>query len=119
MNSQQTEKLREEFREEFGLYIHDTSINTIADWWLSKFDAYTKEIVDKVEENISEYAKKLADAAPEGDWYLLPPRSERVVGYIKDETIGDIAYKGKPMNVKAIIEEAVLKTIALLQDTSK
>ena len=67
------------------------------------------------EQKIRELAKELIEAGPEGDWYLLPTGAHNVVGYLSDSTIGEIAYKGKIMNISAVIEEIVMQVFKKLE----
>ncbi len=61
------------------------------------------------DKELKEIARKIAEGGPAGDWYLLPPNSHGVIGYITDHQIGEIAYKGQPMNMQAAFEEAILQ----------
>lgn len=42
-----------------------------------------------------------------GRLFLLPSNVEKVVGYIKEEGIGDVAYKGKEIDLARLVEETL------------
>lgn len=89
--------------------------STIKDFLFSTIES----ILQAKAAQIEEFAKFIAEGGPEGEYYLLPPNAKNVVGYINDPVIGGIAYKGKPMNVRAVIEEAVIKSAAILKGEGK
>ena len=64
-----------------------------------------EEVVEAEREEILNRLYQLIDGSP-GQVYLLPNQATKVVGYIHEEGVGDIAYKGKAINLKVIIDEA-------------
>lgn len=64
------------------------------------------EVVEAEREEIRNRLYQLIDGSP-GQVYLLPHEATKVVGYIYEEGMGDVAYKGKAINLKVIVDEAL------------
>lgn len=65
---------------------------------------------------LEKFIEDIAENPPEGEWYLLPPSVHGVIGYITDPVLGEVAYKGKPMNMKEVIREIGRQAVKILKN---
>jgi hypothetical protein len=73
------------------------------------------ELVEQEREEIRNRLYQLIDGSP-GQVYLLPHQATKVVGYIHEDGIGDVAYKGKPIDLKVLVDEAIARSRGMLKE---
>jgi hypothetical protein len=90
-----------------------------------KENCYCKDkgVIELIEEaktetrnEIENALKQVIQGAP-GRVFLLPPNVEKVVGYIHEPELGDVAYNGKEIDLQALIDEAI--NLAFFTRTNK
>jgi len=71
-----------------------------------------KGVIELIEAERAEIRNKFEQvvAGMPGRLFLLPPNVEKVVGYIKEDGIGDVAYAGKEIDLLTLVNETLTLT---------
>jgi Mg2+/Co2+ transporter CorB len=78
----------------------------VEDWLRNTLATIDREAREESSNEIQNALRQVIQGAP-GRVFVLPHNVEKVFGYIHEAELGDVAYKGKEIDLQALADEAI------------